>query len=60
VAIGGGEVAAQLAQIKEAIDAAKKMISWNEAIEIEGIEQLVLRACLLTHHLDIFRLYPFL
>jgi hypothetical protein len=52
VAIECRKVAAQLAQVKEAIDTAKKMICWNEAIEIERVEQLVLRACLPTHHLD--------
>jgi ribosomal protein L23 len=40
------------AQVKEAIDAAKQMISWNVVIEIEGVEQLVLRHRLPTHHLD--------
>ena len=45
-------MAAQLAQVKEAIDTAKKMISWNVIIEIERVKQLVLHPRLPTHHLD--------
>jgi hypothetical protein len=58
VAIEWHKVAAKLAQIKEAINAAEKMIGWDVVIKIERVKQLVLRACLPTHHLDPPRRYP--
>jgi nucleotide-binding universal stress UspA family protein len=52
MAIERRQVAAQLAQIKEAIDATQQVAAWNVAIEIERLEELVLAAALLTHHPD--------
>jgi hypothetical protein len=41
---------AQLSQIEKSIDAAEQMIRGNVRIEVEGVEQSVLRAALLSHH----------
>ena len=43
----------QLAQVEEPIDAAQQMIGRHMRIEVEGVEQLVLRTGLLTHHRDV-------
>jgi hypothetical protein len=46
-------MATQFAKVKEAINAAQQMIRGNVCIELEGVEQLVLCAWLLTHHLGV-------
>jgi len=50
VAVERGELLAQLSQIEEPIDAAEQMIRGNVRVQIERVEQSVLRAVLLTHH----------
>src|SRR5687768_5820498 len=44
------EVPTQLGQIEETINAAQQMIRRHVIVEIEGIEQLLLRAACSTHH----------
>jgi hypothetical protein len=41
---------AQIGQIEETIDAAQQVIRRKVVVEIEGIEELVLRAACATHH----------
>lgn len=53
MAVEGGKMATQFAEVKEAVDAAQQVIRGNMSIEIEGVEQLVLQARLLTHHLGV-------
>jgi hypothetical protein len=53
VAIEASEAATQFAQIEEPVDAAQQMVGWHMRIEVEGVEQLVLRTRLLTHHCDV-------
>ena len=53
VAIERRQMSAQIIQIENAVDAAKEVIDGNVAIEIEGVEQLIVRTCLLPHHLDV-------
>jgi hypothetical protein len=53
VAVVRREVAMQLAQIKESIDAPQKMILRNVSFKIEGIKQFVLTRTLPPHHLDV-------
>jgi hypothetical protein len=43
---------AQLAEIEEAIDATQQVTARNLIVEIEGVEEPVLAATSLTHHLD--------
>ena len=50
MAVERGEVLAQLRQIEEPIDAAEQMIRGNVRVEVEGIEQSVLVAAVLSHH----------
>jgi len=42
--------AAAVAQIKDAVDASKQMVSRNVGLETEGVEQLLLCRPLLSHH----------
>jgi hypothetical protein len=53
VAVEGGKVATQLTQVEEPVDATQQVIGRHVRIEVEGVEQLVLRTRLLTHHRDI-------
>jgi hypothetical protein len=43
---------AQLAEVQEAIDATQQVTARNLIVEIEGVEESVLAAISLTHHLD--------
>jgi hypothetical protein len=43
---------AQLAEVEEAIDAAQQMAAGDVIVEIERVEESVLAATSLTHHLD--------
>src|SRR3989454_10410225 len=47
------EVPAQFAQIEKLIYASKQMISGYLRLKIEGVEEPILTASLLTHHLDV-------
>jgi hypothetical protein len=40
----------QLAKVEEAIDASQQVSAWHVLVEVEGVEELVLPAALLTHH----------
>jgi hypothetical protein len=53
VAVEGGELLPQLAQIEAPINAAQQMIGRKMRLKIERIEELILRTCLLSHHLEI-------
>jgi hypothetical protein len=46
-------MATQFVKVKEAINAAQQMVRGNVCVELEGVEQLVLHAWLLTHHLAV-------
>jgi hypothetical protein len=52
VAVEQRQMVAQLTQIKEAINATQQVAAWHVIVEIERVEELVLAAALLTHHLD--------
>ena len=49
------QVLAQLAQIKALVDATQEMVRWNVILEIKRIEQSLLSAFLLSHHLEALR-----
>ena len=53
MAVKGSQMSAQATKVEEAINAAKKVIRGNVSVEIEGVEQAVLRAALSTHHLGV-------
>jgi hypothetical protein len=53
MAVEGCELLPQFAQIKAPINPAQQMIGGNMRLKIEGIEELILRTCLLSHHLDV-------
>jgi hypothetical protein len=46
---------AQLAGVEEAIDATQQVAARDVIVEIEGVEESVLAATSLTHHLDVSR-----
>jgi len=46
-------MATQFAKVKEAVNPAQQMVKGNVCVELKGVEQLVLHACLLTHHLGV-------
>ena len=50
VAVERGEMLTEIAEIEEAINAAEQVIRGNVCVEVEGIEQSVLCAALLSHH----------
>jgi len=50
VAIKRREMLAQISQIEEPIDAAEQVIRRNMRLEVEGVEQSVLSAAVLSHH----------
>src|SRR5688500_9053595 len=47
------EMPAQFSQIEELIDTSKQMINRYVCFEIEGVEEPILVASLLTHHPDV-------
>ena len=47
------EMLAQFSQIQELIDTSEEMINRYVCFKIEGVEQPILVACLLTHHPDV-------
>jgi hypothetical protein len=55
VAIERREVPAQFAQIEELMYASQQVILRNVIVEIEGVEQSILVATLLSHHLEALR-----
>jgi len=50
VAVIRCEVAPQITQVEDAVDAAEKMVGGNVRLEVKGIEELLLRRALLSHH----------
>jgi hypothetical protein len=52
VAVERCQLSAQFSQIKNLIDAAQQMSSWDIVIKAEAVEQLVLCLRSLSHHLD--------
>jgi protein subunit release factor B len=50
VAVERCEVMTQLAEVEEAIDGAQQVTARHVLFEVEGVEELVLSAALLTHH----------
>src|SRR5450755_72743 len=52
VAVERCEMAAQLAKLEEAIDATQQVAARNVIVEVEGVEESVLAATSVTHHLD--------
>ncbi len=52
VAVEGSQVFAQFAEFKNLVDAAKQVVARDVIVEVEGVEELVLRAASLTHHRD--------
>jgi hypothetical protein len=42
----------QFPQVKKSVDTAQKEVGWNVVFEVEGVEQLLLTAGLMTHHGD--------
>ena len=50
VTVEGREMPTQLGQIEETIDATQQVIRRNVIVEIEGIEQVLLRAARSSHH----------
>jgi hypothetical protein len=52
VAVKRRQVTPQITEIKKSIYTTQQMIGRNVTVEIEGVEQLILRTGLLTHHLD--------
>jgi hypothetical protein len=50
VAVERREVLAQTTEVKNPVDAAKQVVARDVIVEVEGVEQLVLRAASLTHH----------
>src|SRR5580765_3828595 len=57
VAVETSEVAAKLAEIEEPIDASQQMIGRYVCFKVERVEELVLRASLLPHHLCALRFF---
>jgi hypothetical protein len=53
VAVERREMCAQFIEIEVAIDAAQQVIARNVIVDIEGVEESVLAATLLTHHRDV-------
>jgi hypothetical protein len=53
LAVERREVLAQGAQIQKLVYASKQMISGYVCFKIEGVEEPILVACLLTHHPDV-------
>jgi len=45
-------MAAQLAEVEEAIDATQQVTARNLIVEVERVEESILAATSLTHHLD--------
>jgi len=52
VAVERREVLAQLAEVEEAIDATQQMAARDVIVEVERVEESVLAATSLTHHVD--------
>jgi hypothetical protein len=52
VAIKRGEVRAKIGKVEKLSDAAQKMIGRNVLFEIKRVEQAVLIAAALSHHLS--------
>ena len=52
MAVERSAVAAQLAEVEEAVNAAQQVAARDVIVEIEGVEETVLVATSLTHHLD--------
>ena len=52
MAVEPREVLAQITEIKNLVDAAKQVTAWDVIVEIEAVEELVLRATSSTHHRD--------
>ena len=52
MAVERREMVAQCAEVQEAIDAPQQVTARNSIVEIEGVEESVLPASSLTHHLD--------
>ena len=50
MAVERREVPPQIAQIKDAVDAPKKMVGGKLRLDAEGLEGLVLRGTLLSQH----------
>jgi len=46
------KVTTQIAQIEASINAAQKMVCRYVCVEIESVEEMILRTCPLTHHRD--------
>jgi hypothetical protein len=43
-------VLVQIPEVQSLVDASKQMIARDVIVEVEGVEELVLRATSLTHH----------
>lgn len=52
MAIERREVLAQTAEIEDPIDAPQEVILRNMIVKVERVEELVLHAALVTHHVD--------
>ena len=52
MAIKRGEISAQIRQVEKLINAAKQMIGWNVVVKVERVEQTVLIAAVVSHHLS--------
>jgi ribosomal protein S3 len=52
VAVKRGEIGAQIREIEELINAAKQMIGRNVVVKVERVEQAVLVAAVVSHHLS--------
>jgi hypothetical protein len=50
VAVERGEVRAQVGKIENTVDVAKQVILRDDLVEIERVEQLLLRLIVAAHH----------
>jgi hypothetical protein len=52
VAVERCEVLVQITKVQDPVDIAQQVIARDVIVEVEGVEELVLRATSLTHHRD--------
>jgi hypothetical protein len=52
VAVEGSQVPTQITELQDPIDASQQVIPWDVIVQVEGVEELVLRAVSSTHHGD--------
>jgi hypothetical protein len=52
VAIKRSEIGVQIGQVEKLMNAAKQMIGWDVIVKVERVEQAVLIAAVVSHHLS--------